>query len=64
MNIQNDIARKTVTQNEQQPKNKETIINAIIKILADNNLTIMDSNDILYETSKIIYKQVVIFPGI
>lgn len=56
MNIQN---KETATQNEQQPKSKETIINDIIKILADNNLTITNSKDILYETSKVICRQVV-----
>lgn len=59
MNIQNNIENKTVIHNEQQFKTKQNIINDIIKILADNNLTITDSKDILYETSKVIYRQAV-----
>lgn len=56
MNIQNK--EQAATLNEQQQINtKQEIINDIIKILAENNLTIADSKDILYETSKIIGKQ-------
>lgn len=54
-----ELQKETAIHNEQQPKSKETIINDIIKILADNNLTIMNSKDILYETSKVICRQVV-----
>lgn len=59
MDIQNNINNKTAIHNEQQLKTKQNIINDIIKILADNNLTIADSKDILYETTKMIYKQVI-----
>lgn len=59
MDIQNNINNKTAIHNEQQSKSKQEIIHDIIKILADNNLTIADSKDILYETSKTICKQVV-----
>lgn len=63
MNINNNINEntnnKTATSDEQQFKTKESIMNDIIKILADNNLTITDSKYILYETSKVICKQVV-----
>lgn len=59
MDIQNNINNKTAIHNEQQFKTKESIINDIIKILADNNLTITDSKDILYETSKVICRQIV-----
>lgn len=59
MDIQNTTNNKTETQNEQQFKVKKEIINDIIKILADNNLTITDSKDILYETTKTICKQIV-----
>lgn len=55
----NEIQKETAIRNEQQPKTKEAIINDIIKILADNNLSIMDSRDILHATSKIICKQTV-----
>lgn len=48
---------ETATQNVQQPQSKQDIINDIINILAVNNLTISDSKDILYETSKAICKQ-------
>lgn len=50
---------KTATSDEQQFKSKKLIMNDIIKILADNNLTITDSKDILHETSKVICEQVV-----
>ena len=59
MDIQNNNNNKTATQNEKQLKDKAIIINDIIKILADNNLTITDSKDILYETSKAICRQTV-----
>lgn len=59
MNIQNDTKNKTVIQDERQSKSKQKIINDIIKILAENNLTITDSMDILHATSKTIYKQTV-----
>lgn len=56
MNIQNK--EKTNIQNERHKiRTKQEIINDIIKILAENNLTIADSNNILHETSKIICKQ-------
>lgn len=56
MNTQN---KEPATQNEQQIKTKQEIINDIIKILAENNLTIADSKDILHETSKEICNQTV-----
>lgn len=57
MNTQN---KESATQNEQQQINtKQEIINDIIKILAENNLTIADSKDILHETSKEICNQTV-----
>lgn len=56
MDIQN---KETAIHNKQQSKSKQEIINDIIKILADNNLTITDSKDILYETSKAICRQIV-----
>lgn len=56
MNIQSN--NKTATLDEQF-KTKLEIIEDIIQILADNNLTITDSKDIIYETSKAICKQVV-----
>lgn len=55
----NEIQKETAIRNEEQPKTKEAIINDIIKILADNNLSIMDSRDILHATSKTICKQTV-----
>lgn len=59
-NINMDIQNKeTAIHNKQQSKSKQEIINDIIKILADNNLTITDSKDILYETSKAICRQIV-----
>ncbi|MBD5537864.1 MAG: hypothetical protein HDQ99_19875 [Lachnospiraceae bacterium] len=59
MDVQNNTNNKTAIQNEQQLKTKELIVNDIIKILANNNLTITDSKDILYETSKKICEQTV-----
>lgn len=58
MDFQNN-NKITAAQNEQQPKSRKEIINDIIQILASNNLTISDSNSILYETSKAIYNQIV-----
>lgn len=55
----NEIQKETAIQNEQQFKTKQEIIKDIIKILADNNLSIADSKDILYETSKSICRQIV-----
>ncbi len=57
MDIQSNINNKTAIHNKQQ--SKQEIIHDIIKILADSNLSIADSKDILYETSKTICKQVV-----
>lgn len=59
MDIQNNTNNKTAIHNEQQSKSKQEIIEEIIQILADNNLTITDSKDILYETSKVICRQTV-----
>lgn len=47
MNIQN---KETATQNEQQLKTK--IIDSIITVLAENNLSISESKEILYMVSK------------
>lgn len=51
--------KETAIQNEQQLKTKQEIIDDIINVLADNNLTITDAKEILYETSKVICKQTV-----
>lgn len=61
MDIQNNnnTENKTAIHSEQQSKSKQEIINDIIKILADNSLTITDSKDILYETSKEVCNQIV-----
>lgn len=59
MDIKNNTNNKTATSDEQQFKTKELIINDIIKILADSNLTITESKNILYETSKVICEQVI-----
>lgn len=56
MDIQN---KATAIQDKQQLKSKQEIIDNIIKILTNNNLTIADSKDILYETSKVICNQIV-----
>lgn len=58
----NKLSKETAIHNNQQSKTKQEIINDIIKILADNNLTVTDSKDILYETSKAIGRQVVTLP--
>lgn len=59
MNIQNNTQKGTAIHNEQQSKSKKEIIDDIIRILANNNLTITDSKDILYETYKVICSQIV-----
>ena len=55
--MDNEIQKETAIQNEQQLKSKQEIIDEIIKILANNNLTITDSKYILYETTKVICRQ-------
>lgn len=57
MNIQNN--KETAIHNEQQLKTKQEIINDIIDILSINNLSIADAKEILYATSKEIYRQTV-----
>lgn len=52
-----ELQKETAIQNEQQLKSKQEIIDEIIKILANNNLTITDSKYILYETTKVICRQ-------
>lgn len=54
-----ELQKETAIHTEQQLKSKQEIIDEIIKILANNNLTISDSKDILYETSKTICDQTV-----
>lgn len=56
MNNQN---KETAILSGQQPKSRQEIIDDIIKILADNNLSIIDAKDILNQTSKVICRQVV-----
>ena len=52
-----ELQKETAIQNEQQLKSKQEIIDEIIKILANNNLTITDSKYIFYETTKVICRQ-------
>jgi hypothetical protein len=52
MNTKNNIYDKTAIQNEQQFKTTQEIIDEIIKIFADNIISISDANYILEETSK------------
>lgn len=54
MNIQN---KEAVTQNEQQIKSSDEIIDEIIKLFADNIMSILDANYILDETSKRLFNQ-------
>lgn len=49
--------QNTAIQNEQQFK--EEIVDEIIKIIADKNLTIEEANKVLYATSKKINQQIV-----
>lgn len=51
--------KETAIQDEQQLKEKQEIINDIINILAENNLTIAEAKEILYTTSKKICNQTV-----
>lgn len=50
---------KTAISNEQQLSQKQKIVNEVIKILADNKLTIAEAKDILYATSKELCEQTV-----
>lgn len=52
MDIQNITNKETATQNEQQLKTKQEIINDIIKIFADNVISISEAHSILHEISK------------
>ncbi len=54
-----ELQKETAVLYGQQSKSKQEIINDIIEILANNNLTITDSQNILHETSKVICRQVV-----
>lgn len=54
-----ELQKETAIHTEHQLKSKQEIIDEIIKILANNNLTISDSKDILYETSKTICDQII-----
>lgn len=53
----NDQNKETATQDEQQLKLKNDIINDFIIILSKHNISISDANDILYATLKKIQKQ-------
>lgn len=50
MDIQNNTDNKTATQNEQQLKTK--IIDSVIAILAENDLSISESREVLHMISK------------
>jgi len=55
--------KETAIQNEQQFKTTLEIIEEIIKIFADNVISISDAKDILEETSKRLCKQPVVVVG-
>lgn len=63
MNIQNNTNNKTAILSEQQFKSTNEIIDEIIRILAENVMSISDANYILEEASKRLYKQPVIVIG-
>ena len=63
MNIQNNTNNKTIIQNEQQFKSTNEIIDEIIRILAENVISISNANYILEEASKKLYRQPVIVIG-
>lgn len=63
MNIQNNTNNKTAILSEQQFKSTNEIIDEIIRILAENVMSISDANYILKEVSKRLYKQPVIVIG-
>ncbi|KAI4445143.1 hypothetical protein C823_007650 [Eubacterium plexicaudatum ASF492] len=52
MDIQNITNKETATQNEQQFKSTKELIEEIIRLFADNIISISDANYILEETSK------------
>ena len=47
-----ELQKETDIQNEHQSNWKRKIVDEIINILADNNLSIVESRDILYIVSK------------
>lgn len=57
----NELQKETAIQNEQQQKSNEEIVDKIIALLADNNLTITDAREILQIASKKLGKQIVRF---
>ena len=55
----NEIQKETAIQNEQQSTSKRKIVDEIIQILADNNLSIAEAREILNIASKKLGKQTV-----
>lgn len=53
------LQKETAIQNEQQSNFKQKIIDDIIKILADNNLSIYEARELLNLTSKKLGRQIV-----
>lgn len=60
MDIQNNTNKETAIQNKQQFKSSQEIIEEIIKIFADNIISISDAKYILTETSKQLCRQPVV----
>lgn len=56
-----ELQKETAIQNEQQQKSNKEIVDNIIKLLAENNLTITDAREILQIASKKLGKQIVRF---
>ena len=56
-----ELQKETAIQNEHQQKSNKEIVDKIIALLADNNLTITDAREILQITSKKLGKQIVRF---
>lgn len=62
MDIKNNTNNKTATQNEQQSKDKTTIINDIIKILLCNEgMSVYYGKEILREAIDALYKTPIVW---
>lgn len=57
--MSNEIQKETAILEEQQSISKRIVVDEIIKILADNNLSIIEAREILNIASKKLVKQTV-----
>ena len=56
-----ELQKETAIQNERQSKSNKEVIDKIIQLLAENNLTITDAREILRITSRKLGEQIIRF---